>query len=209
VKDTDLLAWIDIETTGLNHFKDELLEVACIITDQDLNELDRKNWVIKLSETMWIGVQDQMPDVVRKMHTESGLIKASKASNTPLHHWHDEMNEWLLHILHENPTYTKFVMAGSGVARFDYTWFQINFPMILDHFQYYCFDVGIIRRGLVMAGAIEHLENKSLVHRAMTDIEDHLEEWKYYISLIPVQYERAWVPNEWRTADDHNDPFGG
>jgi len=37
---TDLLVWIDCEMTGLDLGRDALVEVACIVTDGELNQLD-------------------------------------------------------------------------------------------------------------------------------------------------------------------------
>lgn len=35
------LVWIDMEMTGLDHNKDKIMEIACIVTDKDLNILDK------------------------------------------------------------------------------------------------------------------------------------------------------------------------
>ena len=37
---TDRLVWIDCEMTGLDLTSDALVEIACIVTDGELNALD-------------------------------------------------------------------------------------------------------------------------------------------------------------------------
>ena len=67
----DRLVWIDCEMTGLDTEADALIEVAALVTDFELNVLgDGVDVVIKPpAEAL-----DQMGDVVRTMHTSSGLL---------------------------------------------------------------------------------------------------------------------------------------
>src|SRR5580693_6451132 len=67
---TDGLVWIDCEMTGLDLARDALIEIACLVTDGDLNLVDDGiDEVIKPPPE----ALDQMADVVRSMHTASGL----------------------------------------------------------------------------------------------------------------------------------------
>ena len=68
---TDPLVWIDCEMTGLDLSRDALVEIACLVTDGDLNILDDGiNLVIKPpAESL-----QTMPELVRQMHTTSGLL---------------------------------------------------------------------------------------------------------------------------------------
>ncbi len=67
---TDRLVWIDCEMTGLDLARDALIEIACIVTDGQLAAADDGvDLVIKPpAEAL-----DKMPEVVRDMHTASGL----------------------------------------------------------------------------------------------------------------------------------------
>ena len=68
---SDYLVWIDCEMTGLDLRADALIEVACLVTDDELNVVgDGVDVVIKPPED----ALDTMPDVVRAMHTTSGLL---------------------------------------------------------------------------------------------------------------------------------------
>ena len=69
---SDLLVWVDCEMTGLDLINDELIEVAALVTDADLNVLgDGVDLVIKPSSQKAL---EQMGDFVRGMHEASGLL---------------------------------------------------------------------------------------------------------------------------------------
>src|ERR671938_1741438 len=66
----DRIVWIDCEMTGLDLVSDALIEVAVLVTDSELNVLgDGIDVVIKPSDEALA----HMPEVVREMHTVSGL----------------------------------------------------------------------------------------------------------------------------------------
>src|SRR5487761_678192 len=76
---TDRLVWIDCEMTGLDLGRDALIEIACLVTDGDLTVLDEGvDLVIKPPPE----ALDQMVDVVREMHTTSGLLDELAAGVT-------------------------------------------------------------------------------------------------------------------------------
>jgi len=69
---SDRLVWIDCEMTGLDIATDELVEIAVVVTDFDLNVLDPGlDLVIKPSDAAFEG----MGDFVRQMHATSGLLE--------------------------------------------------------------------------------------------------------------------------------------
>ena len=67
----DRLVWIDCEMTGLDYALDALIEIACVVTDFDLNPLgEGVDLVIKPPAEALA----QMDDFVRSMHEKSGLL---------------------------------------------------------------------------------------------------------------------------------------
>src|SRR5262249_53740470 len=76
---TARLVWIDCEMTGLDLERDALIEIACLVTDGSLETLgEGLDLVIKPpAEAL-----DQMEDVVREMHTASGLLAELPAGVT-------------------------------------------------------------------------------------------------------------------------------
>src|ERR1700752_2119924 len=76
---TDRLVWIDCEMTGLDLTSDALVEIACIVTDGELNPLDDGIDVLIKPPAEAL---DAMQDVVREMHTASGLLAELPAGLT-------------------------------------------------------------------------------------------------------------------------------
>ncbi|MBT4948266.1 MAG: oligoribonuclease, partial [Actinobacteria bacterium] len=67
----DRLVWIDLEMTGLSTESDEIVEIAAIVTEADLTEIDAGvSFVVNPSAAALA----HMDDFVTNMHTESGLI---------------------------------------------------------------------------------------------------------------------------------------
>src|SRR6266540_4748840 len=67
----DRLVWIDCEMTGLDLRRDALVEVAALVTDSELNVLGEGiDLVIRPPDDALA----QMEEVVRTMHTASGLL---------------------------------------------------------------------------------------------------------------------------------------
>ncbi|MTA66775.1 MAG: oligoribonuclease, partial [Actinobacteria bacterium] len=68
---SDHLVWIDCEMTGLDLERDALIEIAVLVTDADLNILGEG---VDLVIAPPAEALETMPDIVRKMHTSSGLL---------------------------------------------------------------------------------------------------------------------------------------
>jgi len=67
------MVWIDCEMTGLDVTVDQIIEIACIITDSDLQELDDGiQFVIHVDQS----VLDRMGPWCQKQHGKSGLSEA-------------------------------------------------------------------------------------------------------------------------------------
>src|SRR5690242_13257506 len=76
-----VLVWLDLEMTGLDPARHVIVEIATLVTDDDLE-------LVAEGPDLVISQPDErlaeMPDVVRDMHTRSGLLKAIDASTTTL-----------------------------------------------------------------------------------------------------------------------------
>ena len=74
---SDLMAWCDIETTGLK-MTDVTLEIGLAITTTDLDVVKATSWIVAPPNHA-VGrmmVETMMPPVVIEMHTKSGLLQA-------------------------------------------------------------------------------------------------------------------------------------
>ena len=76
-----MLAWMDLEMTGLDPDQDTILEIATLITDDNLELIaEGPDLIIHASEEDLTG----MDDVVVKMHTRSGLLSEVRESTVSL-----------------------------------------------------------------------------------------------------------------------------
>ena len=75
------LIWIDLEMTGLDTAHDEIIEIATIVTDDDLNILaEGPVLAIKVADT----VLNNMDDWNKNQHGQSGLIDRVRRSTVTL-----------------------------------------------------------------------------------------------------------------------------
>ncbi|MGA1089056.1 MAG: oligoribonuclease, partial [Candidatus Nanopelagicales bacterium] len=105
----DRLVWIDCEMTGLDLGKDQLVEIAVVVTDADLTELDEGINIIIRPEDL--SVLEGMDPVVVDMHTSSGLLDLIP-SGVPLA---DAEEQVLAYVRQHVPEARKAPLAGSSV----------------------------------------------------------------------------------------------
>ncbi len=104
----DRLVWIDCEMTGLDPTTDEIVEIACIVTEADLTELDAGiSLVVKPTDAPLAA----MDDVVVRMHTESGLLEEIPGGTT----LEDAQAQVLAYVQQHVPEARKAPLAGSSV----------------------------------------------------------------------------------------------
>jgi oligoribonuclease len=176
----DRMVWIDCEMTGLDLNRDALVEVAALVTDSDLNVLgDGVDVVIRPPDEALAG----MPEVVREMHTSSGLLDELAHGTTLL-----DAQEHLLEYIREHvPTPKKAPLAGNSVY-VDRGFLNRDMPALDDHLHYRLVDVSSIKE-LVRRWFPRVYFNspaKSGGHRALADIRESIEELKFYREAVFV-----------------------
>lgn len=171
------VAWIDLETTGTDENKDSILEIACIVTNKQWIELDRINLIIK---------PDPMPEnispIVLDMHTKNGLWNDSIYKGISIKDADWKFNGFLQQYLGGVKT---LVLAGSGVSHFDNRFIQAQLPISKSKLTFWSYDIGAIRRFFECAGIKGIIKNVKK-HRAMGDIEQHLEDWVKSIDYVKL-----------------------
>jgi oligoribonuclease len=180
VRVTDLLVWIDCEMTGLDLVNDALIEVAALVTDTELNVLgDGVDVVIRPPQD----AVDQMLDVVRTMHTTSGLLDELAGGTTMA-----EAEAMVLAYIREHvPSARKAPLAGNTVF-VDRGFLARDMPTLEAHMHYRIVDVSSIKE-LVRRWYPRVYFNspvKSGGHRALSDIRESIEELKFYRQAIFV-----------------------
>lgn len=166
--------------TGLDLASDALIEVAVLVTDAELNVLgEGVDLVIRPPE----GALNQMLDVVRKMHTDSGLLEAL-ANGVSL----DEANQQVLAYIREHvPESGKAPLAGNTV-HMDRLFLARDLPEVEGWLHYRNVDVSsikeLVRRWYPRAYFAS--PTKTGNHRALGDIRDSIDELRYYRRTVFV-----------------------
>jgi oligoribonuclease len=176
----DRLVWIDCEMTGLDLGADALIEVAALVTDFDLNVLgDGVDVVIRPEQE----ALEQMVDFVRNMHTESGLLDALPHGVTL-----DEAEQMVLGYVREHcPEGSRPPLAGNTVAT-DRAFLARDMPDLESFLHYRIVDVSSIKElsRRWYPRAYYNAPPKSGNHRALADIQESIEELRYYRAAVFV-----------------------
>ncbi|KNB49422.1 oligoribonuclease [Streptomyces caatingaensis] len=176
----DRMVWIDCEMTGLSLSSDALIEVAALVTDSELNILgDGVDIVVRPpAEAL-----TTMPEVVRQMHTASGLL-AELDGGTTL----EEAERRVLEYVREYvPEPGKAPLCGNSVST-DRGFLLRDMPELEAHLHYRIVDVSSVkelsRRWFPRAYFAS--PKKSGNHRALADIRESIAELRYYREAIFV-----------------------
>jgi len=181
---SDRLVWIDCEMTGLDLDKDALIEVAVLVTDSELNVLgDGVDVVIAPPAGDLPGLLDGMVDVVREMHTASGLLEELAGGITMA-----EAQERVLAYVREHvPEAGKAQLAGNSVGT-DRGFLARDMPELEQHLHYRIVDVSSIKElaRRWYPRVYFNSPKKTGNHRALGDIRDSIAELRYYRDAIFV-----------------------
>jgi oligoribonuclease len=174
-----MLAWIDLEMTGLDPARHTIVEIAALITDDDLAIVgEGPDLVVHPSPEQLA----EMDDVVRTMHTRSGLLSDMEASTLTLADAGAETLAFLQKHIHQPGTVP---LAGNSIGT-DRRFLAAQLPDIEDYLHYRSVDVSTIKelcrrwRPEVYRAAPE----KKGGHRALQDIRESVTELAYYRAAI-------------------------
>ena len=177
---TDRLVWIDCEMTGLDLERDALIEIACLVTDGTLDVLgEGLDLVIKPPPE----ALDQMEDVVREMHTTSGLLTELAAGIT-LAEAQDQVLAYVRKYIAEP---RRVPLAGNSIAT-DRVFIARDMPELDAFLHYRMVDVSSIkelaRRWYPRTYFASPLKRGG--HRALADITESIQELRYYRETVFV-----------------------
>ena len=174
------LVWIDCEMTGLNPTKDQIVEIACIVTEPDLTEIDEGVSIVIKPDDAPLA---EMDEVVVKMHNDSGLIHEIPNGTTLA----DAQTRVLDYIKQHVPEPRKAPLAGSSV--YVDRMFLANYMPELDaHLHYRLVDVSSIKELTKRwyPKAYYNTPEKTGNHRALADIRESIAELRYYRDAVMV-----------------------
>lgn len=171
-----MLIWMDLEMTGLNPDIHVIVEIATLVTDDDLNIVaEGPDLVIAQPEELLV----HMDDFVTNMHTTSGLLEMMKTSTISEA---EAMQRTLDFIKEYSPEPMKIPLCGNSI-RTDRTFLAKYMPDIENWLHYRCVDVSTVKELVKRWNpGLEHARPKSegTTHRAMDDIRDSVAELKFY-----------------------------
>lgn len=166
--------------TGLSLEHDALVEVAVLVTDDQLNVLgDGVDVVIKPSDAALA----QMNDFVRNMHTSSGLLQELPHGTT----MEDATAQVLDYVHRWVPEPGKAPLAGNSVGT-DRTFLVRDMPELVEHLHYRVIDVSTIKELSRRWYPRAYFQSppKTGNHRALGDIQDSIDELRYYRGAVFV-----------------------
>ncbi len=175
------LVWIDCEMTGLDLRNDALIEIAALVTDSELNILDEGVDVVIKPPPESLA---QMTQVVRDMHTTSGLLEALPSGVT-LAEAEDTVLKYVRsHVKEAN----RAPLCGNSIAT-DRSFLARDMPALDGHLHYRMVDVSSIKelaRRWYPRVYFASPEKKG-GHRALADITESIQELRYYRAALFVE----------------------
>lgn len=177
---SDRLVWIDCEMTGLDLEVDELVEIAVVITDYDLNPVDGGLDIVIKPDASALA---SMGEFVRAMHTESGLIEEIPNGVSVAEAEYEVLEYVLKHV----PDEQKAPLAGNSIGT-DRAFLAKFMPRLDAHLHYRNVDVSSIKElsKRWYPRAYFNSPAKNGGHRALADILESIRELRYYRRAIFV-----------------------
>ncbi|XP_069702529.1 oligoribonuclease, mitochondrial isoform X2 [Periplaneta americana] len=170
------LVWVDMEMTGLEVTDHHILEVACLITDSELNIVaEGPDLIIHQSDE----ILQSMNGWSKEHHGQSGLTTASKNSKITI----EDAEKQLLDFLKTYIPPGKCPLAGNSVYM-DRTFMRRYLPQVDNYLHYRIVDVSTVKElcRRWCPSVYAKVPTKVLSHRALSDIKESVTELQYYKS---------------------------
>jgi oligoribonuclease len=177
---SDRLVWIDCEMTGLDLDVDELVEIAVVITDYDLNPVDAGLSIVIKPDASAL---ESMGEFVRTMHTQSGLIEEIPNGVSVA----DAEYQVLEYVLKHVPEEQRAPLAGNSIGT-DRAFLTKYMPRLDAHLHYRNVDVSSIKELAKRwyPRAYFNSPAKNGGNRALADILESIRELHYYRRAVFV-----------------------
>ena len=193
-----MLVWMDLEMTGLDHTSDVIVEIATLITDDNLEIVaEGPDLVVHQPDD----VLAKMDAFVVDMHTRSGLLDAIKASEISLEQAGVETLNFIREHVREPMTVP---LCGNSIGT-DRRFLAAYLPDIENYLHYRSIDVSsvkeLVKRWYPGVDASRPRGQGS--HRALDDIRESIREMAFYRDHVFV--DPAAVADGVSVADDASD----
>lgn len=170
-----MLVWMDLEMTGLDPARHVIVEIATIVTNDDLEIVaEGPDLVVHQPESALA----EMDDFVTDMHTSSGLLDAIRASDISL----DQAGAETLAFIREHvPEARSVPLCGNSIGT-DRRFLAVHLPEIEEYLHYRSVDVSSIKELARRwhPQSLLSLPRKTGSHRALDDIRESIAELAHY-----------------------------
>lgn len=168
--------WLDFETTGLNPELDQIVEIGAAITDLDLNLKQQYHVLYRPDDNAhW----DQ---AAYELHQNNGLLEQLALPHRAEQDW-SYVEEDFMSFCDSYPP--PMILAGYGVDHMERRWLENWFPYVLTALTYYSWDTSVVRR-MVKTVRPDKVLVKMEHHRALMDVVNAMQEWKFYSNLMKM-----------------------
>jgi oligoribonuclease len=170
----DRLVWIDLEMTGLEPERHVIVEIACIVTDSQLQPVDDGIDVVVHPEAKAL---EEMDDFVRNMHTKSGLLVAMEASTVD----RPTAGAHTLDYVKSHVSERTAPVCGNSIG-VDRRFLDCYLPELDQYLHYRSIDVSSVKElcRRWYPEIYRKRPSKNETHRALDDIKESIEELRYY-----------------------------
>lgn len=169
------LVWIDLEMTGLDPDTDAIVEIATVVTDGGLEVIERgPDLVVSAPEAALTA----MPEVVRRMHTASGLLDEIAATDRTVE---AAEQATLAFVRTHVPAPSNAPLAGNSVHA-DRMFLRRHMPSLEAYLHYRNVDVSTVKELARRwhPALLEAAPDKQDRHRALDDILESITELRHY-----------------------------
>ena len=171
-KKTNLI-WIDLEMTGLDTVQDEIIEIATLVTDSQLNVVAEGPMLAIHQPDKLLNTMDEWNT---RQHGKSGLTQRVKDSKLSM----QEAERMTLEFLAEHVAAGSSPMCGNSICQ-DRRFMARLMPALEEFFHYRNLDVSTLKElGKRWAPQVMAGYKKEPTHLAMNDIKDSIAELQYY-----------------------------
>lgn len=174
-----MLAWMDLEMTGLDPDRHVIVEIATLLTDDNLELIAEGPDLVVYQPPEAMA---EMDDFVRKMHTKSGLLPQIEASTISLEDAAAQTLEFLREHIKEPRTVP---LCGNSIGT-DRRFLAKHTSEIEEFLHYRSVDVSTIKElaRRWYPDVLNNAPDKALGHRALDDIRESVAELAYYRSTV-------------------------
>lgn len=176
-----VIAWIDVETTGVDPGKDALLEVACLVTDTQLNLLDQQGYhaVVRYTPQEVSDLVASADERVVQMHSATNLW-GKLTSGKPL----ETIDTELLYYIRRFAAEPRQALVGGNSITLDRNFVERYLPETFAHLYYRSIDVSTVALLAQWRYGSKVRYEKQYLHAALPDIRESISELRYLLDKV-------------------------